>query len=417
MRLDPQIGGDVLGPEQTETKAGTLWNRSFICAMMTNVMMCLGHASINPFVATYTNYLGASAQLTGFLAGMFFVVSFACHPFAGPAMTKLDKRKLLAFVFFVGAVANLGYALFQSIPFFIAFRFISGVQYSLIGPLIMAIASDHLPVEKLAQGFGIYGIGGAIGNAVAPSIGAAIFQFGAGLKSESFGFTLMFLFGTAMFVIGIIPSLMIEPDKKTDEEIASTGAWYKNIFTKHAMPPMIVLFLIMTSYAIINTYIFEFSKEQGIENISSFYVVLAIALAVSRPISGYLTSRFRLNLIILPALAIFAVSFLVIGFSGSLWMALIGAVLGAVGYGSAQPSLQAMCMQTETPLKRGVASNTMYMGIDLGLFSGPFLGGLVYARTNYATMFKTGLIPVFLAIICFMIIFPIYRRRMEELGL
>lgn len=379
-------------------------------------MLCLGHASINPLIATYMKHLSASAQLTGFLTGMFFAVSFCCHPFAGPAMTRLDKRKLLGFIFFLGAVANLGYALFHSIPVFIAFRFISGVQYSLIGPLIMAIASDHLPVDKLAQGLGIYGIGGAIGNAVAPSAGAAILQFGAGLVDESFGFTLMFLFGTLIFLLGIIPSFMIEPDKKTKEEIASTGAWYRNIFTTRVVPPMIVLFLLMTSYAIINTYIFEFSKEQGIANISVFYLVFAFSLAVSRPISGFLTTRFGFQRVVFPAMLIFAISFLVIGFSVALWMALIGAVLAAIGFGASQPSLQAMCMQSETMLKSGVASNTMYMGVDLGLFLGPYLGGLVYARTNYSTMFKTGVTPVFLALICFAAVLPVYKRRMKEMG-
>jgi len=179
---------------------------------------------------------------------------------------------------------------------------------------------------------------------------------------------------------------------------------------------MIVLFMLMTSYATINTYIFEFSKEQGIANISSFYLVLAIALAVSRPLSGFLTTRFGFQKIMFPALAVFAISFLVIGSSKTLGLALVGAVLAAVGFGSSQPSLQAMSMQSETALRRGVASNTMYMGIDLGLFSGPFFGGLVYARTSYSTMYKTGIAPVCLAIIAFAIILPIHKRRQKELG-
>jgi len=348
---------------------------------------------------------------------MFFVVSFACHPFTGPAMTKLDKRKLLVEVFLLGAVADLGYALFHSIPVFIALRFISGVQYSLVGPLIMALASDHLPIDKLAQGIGLFGVGGAIGNAIAPSVGAAILQLGTNLRDEGFGFTLIYLFGTTIFALATIPSLIIDPDRKSKEDIASSGAWYKNIISSHAAPSMIVLFLLMISYAVINTYIFEFSKEQGIAGISSFYLVLALALALSRPMSGFLTVRFGIQRVMFPALAVFAVSMVVIGFSRTLWMALIGAVLAAIGYGASQPSLQAMCMQSETALRRGVASNTMYMGIDLGLFFGPFLGGLVYARSDYATMFKTSALPVILAIVCLAIILPIYKRRQKELGM
>jgi hypothetical protein len=33
-------------------------------------------------------------------------------------------------------------------------------------------------------------------------------------------------------------------------------------------------------------------------------------------------------------------------------------VIGAMGYSAAQPAIQAMCIQSETAVKRGVASNT-----------------------------------------------------------
>ena len=378
-------------------------------------MLCMGHNSVNPLVATYTKYLNTTAQMTGFLTGMFFVVSFACHPFAGPAITKLDKRKLLIWVFLLGAIANVGYALFHSVPIFIVFRFFSGIQYSLVGPLLMALTGDHLPKSKLAYGLGMYGIGGAIGNAVAPSVGAAILDLGTNLKSESLGFTLMFLFGALVFTLSAIPAYIIDSDEKSKEQIASTGAWYKNIFTVHALPSSIIMLLLMTSYSLIHTYIFEFSKEQNIAGVSVFYVVLAVMLAISRPLSGYITMKIGMTRIVFPALAVFACAMLVIGYSGALWMALIGAVLAAIGFGSSQPSVQAMSLQSETALRRGVATNTLYMGIDLGLFLGPFLGGLVYAKSNYAIMFRASAIPLLLAIVCYAFIIPIHKRRVNDL--
>jgi len=98
---------------------------------------------------------------------------------------------------------------------------------------------------------------------------------------------------------------------------------------------------------------------------------------------------------------------------------IIGAVILAVGSGSSQPSLQAMCMQTETPIRRGVAGNTLYIGFDLGLFLGPIIGGAVRNQTNFAVMYRTSSIAIVIAIIAFAIILPIYRRRvaaLEELG-
>jgi len=384
--------------------------------MLSNFMHNLGHSSVNPLVASYTKYLGTSAQLTGLLAGMFFAISLAMRPFTGPAVTKYDKRKLLLFVFMTGAVANLGYALFHNVPSFVAFRFLSGVQYSFIGSLNMTLAGDHLPKNKLASGLGIYGIGGAIGNAFAPSIGEAILRLGTNLGGDSFGFTLMFLFGSLIFAIAVIPAIILAPDKKTKEDSAGVGAWYKNIVSIHTIPPAMCLFLIMISYAGISTYMFEFGKEQGISNINVFFLVFAATLAISRPVSGRLADRFGTGKVLFPAITLFAFSIFFIGSSNALWMVLIGAVMAAMGFGSSQPALQAMCIQTETAARRGVASNTVYVGLDLGLFLGPSLGGLVYARSDYSTTFKVGVVPAVLTLLCLAIIFPIYKRRLNELN-
>jgi len=383
--------------------------------MIANFMLVLAHSSINPLVERYTVYLGANPQLVGTLVGMFFGVALVMRPFAGPVTTKVDKRKLLVLVFILGAVANLGYALFHNVPAFVAFRVIHGVQFSLIGLVLLTLASDHLPPEKMASGMGIYGIGGAVGAAVAPSIGHGLVTLGTNLREEGFGFTLMFLFGTVMFLLAIIPSLILAPDKKTKSEVKSTGAWYKNILSIHAVPTAIVMFLLVIANSLIHTYMFGFGIEQGIYGISIFYLVLALTLAVSRPMCGILTDRFGVAKIMFPGLVLFAAALFVIGSSTALWMALVGAVMTAIGLGGTQPLIQAMCMQSETPLRRGVAGNTIYIGLDMGLFLGPILGGFVRTQTSFAFMFRSAAVPVVLAIAAFAIILPIHNRRLAFL--
>ena len=94
---------------------------------------------------------------------------------------------------------------------------------------------------------------------------------------------------------------------------------------------------------------------------------------------------------------------------------LIAAICAAVGFGSSQPSIQAMSMKVEPPLRRGVASNTIYMGFDLGLFAGPFIGGFIYEKHGYPTMFITGAVPIVIAMICFAVTLPGYFRRIRQL--
>ena len=98
-------------------------------------------------------------MIMGLVTGLILGISLALKPIAGPMITKIDKRKLLILIYVLGAIVNLGYALFHSIPMFVAFRFLHGIQYGFAGALVMMVAADSLPDEKMASGMGVYGVG------------------------------------------------------------------------------------------------------------------------------------------------------------------------------------------------------------------------------------------------------------------
>lgn len=404
-----------MNPASNKPMAETIWNRNFICVIAANLLLCVGHFSVNTLVATYATFLGAAPVIMGLLTGMFFGIALAIRPISGPMITKVDKRTLLIGVFVLGGIVNIGYALFHSIPFFVAFRFLNGIQYSFVGSLIMTLAADSLPPEKLASGMGIYGVGGAVGTAFGPAIADWFFKLGTGIGGKDMGFTFVFLFAAAALSLAVIPSVILLPDKKTKEEIAGTGVWYKNIVTVHAFPTTFVMFFVMIGYAILNSYVFNFGAEQNIGNISLFYTFMACTLIVSRPLSGWLSDKFGVAKVIIPGLVIFAASFVIVGTSKTLEQAVIGGIIAALGVGSTQPAIQAMNMQSVTPLKRSVASNTIYIGMDLGLFAGPLLGSVVYEHSSFAFMFQMTAVPVLIGLVCFIIILPIYNRRRRQL--
>jgi len=399
-------------PQEAPTK---IWNKNFICVCLGNLGLGFANFSINPLVASYTTFLGAGAELMGLLTGMYFGISLLMKPVSGPAMTKIDKRHLMIFTFAIGGVANLGYAAFHTLLMFAVFRLLSGIEYSLVGGLLLVLAGDCLPADRMTAGIGFYGVGQAVGMALAPSIGIWLVDLGTGLRDEAFGYTILFLFAAAVLFLSVIPALILRPVRRSREEIASTGAWYKNILTPHALPTALVLMLVFLSYALLNAYVVNLAEEQHIGDVNAFFLVLAAVIALSRPICGHLTDKYGVGKTALPSIIIYAAAFLIIGFSKSLVMILIGAAAAAIGSGGSQPTIQAMGMQTEAPVKRSVASNTMYIGMDLGFFLGPILGGFVEGRSNFAAVFKVGAIPLALAAVCFVIILPMFKRRVAQL--
>ena len=397
-------------------KKVSVWNKNFTCVILANLILCISFGAVQPQIASYSIFLSAGPLAMGFLAGMIYAISFVLKPFAGPAMTKLDNRMLLIVSFILGAIAHTGYALFQTLEMFFFFRFIHGLQFGLIGALFMTMAAASLPQAKMAFGLGLIGFGIAVGSALGPTISEAVLNYGRNYRDEGFGFMVVFLFGTVCHIVALIPAFIMSPDKKSKKEIESAGVWYKTIFSPHAVPVTIIMMLMMMANSLINAYVFEFAGEQGIGNASIFFVVYAVTMAISMPLSGNLADRFGVHRIVFPALAIFAVAMVVIGFSTTLWMALLGAVLSGIGYGSSQPAIQSMTLKMESPVRRGVASNTVFMGWDLGAVFGPLLGGMVVAHSSYSVMFKLGAIPLSLGIIGFAIVLPFYKRRLAEIS-
>ena len=396
----------------------TIWTRNFICMMLANFMLQMSNFATSTLVSTYATFLGAAPTLMGFLTGMFYGISLLLRPVAGPVQTRMNHRKLMIAVFVLGCVVNTGYTLFHSIPLFLAFRVLHGVQYAFFGSLSMTIAADSVPQEKLASGLGFFALSGAVSQAIAPQIGINLVAWGTAQRGDDFGYTVLFAFGTAMLVLGLIPLLIMRDEQREHAPAAaaaSKGKWYQQIVSRHAIMPTVVMMCIMMSFSTFNGYMVPFGAELGIENIGLFFTVFAGAMLLIRPIGGWLSDRFGLRNVLLPAILLFCLSFLVIGNASAIPLILAGAILASVGFGIGNPMTQALSVQTETRERRSVASNTLYIGMDIGFFMGPLIGGIIRDLAgNYRAVILGGSVPLAVALVIFLLGWPACARRIAE---
>ena len=392
----------------------TIWTKDYICVLFSALMLVLSHSSVNPMVSTYTTYLGAGPKLMGLLTGLFYGIALAMRPVAGPVTTRVDNRKLMMIAYAIGAVVNLGYAAFHTIPMFMLFRFLNGVQYAFVGSLGVTLAANSLPQEKLTSGLGIYGVAGAIAASIAPQIALWLRDWGETMGNPDLGFTFVFLFAAASLLLGLIPLYLMSPDVKDKEALASTGKWYQTILSRHAAFPTVIMFLLIVAYSQFNGYMVPYGEEIGVKQIGMFFTVLSLVMLVTRPVCGSLSDRYGQKLLIIPGTILFAASFFIIGAAKDLTLIIVGAVVAAIGYGAANPSVQSMCIQTETRARRAVASNTIYAGIDLGYFLGPLIGGFIRDVAVYRTVMRFGFFPAALALVVFLLSWKHCSRRLEE---
>ena len=314
------------------------------------------------------------------------------------------------FVVVLGVIANLGYIFFSSVTAFAVFRIVNGFMQGLIGSVYLTVVSDSLPPSKFGTGIGIYGLAFVAAQAFGPAAGTSLRNYGISLGNEALGFRFAFIVAAVCAAISLIPCFAIRLGKKTKEDMEAAGAWYKNIFSTRALPAAIMLTLAAISNNLFTAYIVPYGETLGIKNIGVFFTAAAITGLCTRPIYGRLGDRFGLKKTLLPGFLFQAISLLIVSRAGILPVLLIGAVAGALGFAAALPGLQAMGIQSIRRQKRGVASNTVSCGQDLGFFLSPFLGGIVYSVSDYRVMYLSGIIPCTIAAIVLVVFWPTFKR-------
>jgi MFS family permease len=175
-----------------------------------------------------------------------------------------------------------------------------------------------------------------------------------------------------------------------------------------------MLFLLNTGSTTVGSFLIVFARDQGVTgNIGLYFLVSASTMLVTRPIIGRLTDRFGLVKVVIPALFCNVLSFFVISYSGTLLSFMFAAFISAFGYGACQPAMQALSMKTVPNERRGAASSTNFIGMDLGNLLGPTMGGIVAQALGYDVMWRTMAVP-FLVGISLLITFRKLFTRIEQ---
>lgn len=414
MALAPgQQAEELSNMDIADVKATTIWNKAFTCTIIANFLLGISQYIVNPLIATYTDYLGASDFMVGLVSGLYFGVSVAARPFSGPIITKMNKKLIMLFSYVLGAIVNFGYAMAGGMPQFIAARVLHGIQFAFIGSLNMTLAADSLPEEKMASGLGLFSAAIAISMAIAPTIGIGLRSWGEStFGSLGAGYTVVFLTAAACMLLALIPCSIMPYRHRSKEELASLGAWYKNIIAVEALMPTVVVLFYSMAQIIYTIYMEPYAQANNIPNVGLFFTIYAFVLLAARPASGRLVDKYGIPKVLIPGTLIFALSFLVLGLGNSFPAMLITAILAPLGFGLAQPAIQVMALQSVEPVRRGVASNTNFIGLDFGYFIGPSLAGLAYSLTNsYSVMFTLGAIPVLVALLIFIVGLKASRQK------
>ncbi len=265
------------------------------------------------------------------------------------------------------AISMLGFVITTNIPLIIFFRICNGLGFAITSTVQVALILRFIPNDKTGEGLGYMGISQLMGFAFAPSLGLAI--------AESSGMAVTFIAAAALPIVGCVFLLLIKNIKHARPSAKKRAITFHDVFEPKALPFVLPYSTLAFTNGIIASYLVLFADELGIKGINIYFTVYAIGLFLIRPISGKLMDSKGLKYTVFPGMILTSISMFMLGISHSLWFILLTSVFRAIGQGSAQPSLQAGCINYIGRDRSGVATSTYFLGGDIGQGIGPMVAG------------------------------------------
>lgn len=368
----------------------TIWTKNFALLCIANIALFMSIQVLLPTLPVYLIKIGGSQQDIGYAMGAFTICAMVMRPIAGWLVDNYGRKKIITLgMVLIFAVSGL-YSLSNIPIMIIVTRGLHGLAFGVVGTAIGTIVADSLPYTRLSEGMGYFGLTTSLSMAVAPIIGFWL--------ADSYGYSALFSWVIAGSLVALLLSLPVKGTKipLTTSTDSVTGIWPK-LLEKSSLPASAVMFLLAAVYGSVLSFIALYASESGISNIGLFFTAVAVAMLISRPISGRWSDRGGSNMVILIGHVAIFIGVSIISLSQTMGgLITAGAVFG-FGFGFCMPTLQAMSVRYAPAHRRGAATGTFFIALDLGIGLGTILWGYVAAASSYQIMYFTTLIPTFLA--------------------
>lgn len=328
-----------------------------------------------PLIAGFSESLGAGAVFMGIIGATFNTVALLSRPFVGNLADRLSRAHLSSIGAALMLVGSAGYVLAPAPAVVMLARIVHGLGMSCCSICMSTWIAGLLPREHTGAGMGLYGATNALGQAVAPALGIFLY--------ERIGYRLVFLLGTAL-ALTVLIVIRFVGDKGAPHPQA-TAKKHRGLVAPNVVPVGLIIMFFAIPYCATQTYLVSYIAARGLAvHAGWFFPFYAIVLLVLRLSLADLFDKkpFRFFLGVSACCALVSLALLTVMQSNLALLA--AAVCMAGGYGIMCSVCQSAAVLLVDESERGLGNSTYYIGIDLGMAVGAFIGGLLYGYVSLA---------------------------------
>jgi len=373
---------------------------------------------VQPIASNAALALGATVTLAGILAGLSSAIALALRFVSGRIISHFPLNKMLVVAVVVLGVSSLSFAVVNSIPVLAVSRVLYGMALVIKSVLNVAICARIVPRDSIGQGVAWLGMANVLCCALGPNL--------AQLIGLNFGYNAAYAFSATMLGIATAISLTFpalprdddEEEAKADAPSSEDGqiadaasvqqeataevaaqptppqnraiAFLKRFIYFDTIPLAILGLLEGVMFGIVSTLTLTVSELRGLPEMSLYYVVYVIVSFTMRPVMSKLYDKHGFAKIGLFMCSMMALSMVSFAFTTNLFMIILDGVLFGLGQGCLWPCLQAECVRNVPMSKTSMSTNTFLLGVDLGVASGPMIGGLILDIAGPTGMYLMG---------------------------
>lgn len=370
-----------------------IWTKDFTLLTLSNFLLHITYYALVSALPIYLAYeMNSNNSTVGIVVSVYTIGCVVIRPFSGFALDKFGYKHVFMIALILYCILFIGYLLAASVFFMIVLRFLQGLTWGAATVSASTIGVVLIPENKRGEGIGYYTISTTLGMSVGPIIGLFVCHI--------LGYTALFWSLIIVCLIACICACLVKFPKKLVKSDDINFSW-KNLIDKESVPISINLLISMLTYGGLISFVALYGKEIGIYNSSLFFLVLSIAIIITRFVCGKSFDKNGPSLILTKSFILMIIGFLCLAFIKNEFGFYLAALIIGFGHGVVFPMFYAMVSTKVTPERRGVANSTLYTFLDMGISFGTLIAGFVSENSSISFAFFINAVICLAALLIF----------------
>ncbi|PQD99694.1 MFS transporter [Mycobacterium sp. EPG1] len=357
--------------------------------VVANFVVALGYGVVAPVLPQYARHFGVSIAAATFVITAFAVMRLVGAPPAGFLVQRMGERRVYTSGLIIVAVSTGACAFAETYWQLLLFRSLGGVGSAMFTVSALGLMIRISPADARGRVAGLFSSGFMVGSVGGPILGSLTAGFGLSAPFLIYGAALL-VAATVVFV-----SLRHSPVVGQPDDEVQTPVPFRTVF-RHRAYKAALFSNFATGWAsfglriaLVPLFVVEvLGQGPGAAGLAlTAFAVGNIAVVIP---SGYLSDRLGRRLLLIVGLTLAAVSTALVGFTTSLPVFLIAAVVAGAATGIfVSPQQAAVADVVGNKSRGGTAVATFQMMADFGSIGGSLLVGLIAQYTSFGWAFLT----------------------------